>query len=86
VPTASYKERLKSLPEGSNYGYYKKSRYLVTKSTLLNNKLIKLYAIELGGNDLVSGNYYTTIKNGLLKPCEMSDEKVIDFILNVEMV
>ncbi|HHH20648.1 MAG TPA: peptide methionine sulfoxide reductase, partial [Nitratifractor sp.] len=60
MPTASYKERLKSLPEGSNYGRYKNSRYLVTKSTLLNNRLIKLYAIELGGNDLVSGNYYGT--------------------------
>ena len=57
-------------------------RYLLTKATLLGGKLIKIYAEELGGNDIVSGNYYTTLKGGMLKPCEMSDKKVIDFIRN----
>ena len=79
--TEFYK-KIKVLPNGSNNVYYKEKRYLLTKQTLLGEKLIKIYAEELGGNDVVSGNYYPTIKQGTLKPCEMSDKKVIDFVLN----
>ncbi|HIP52007.1 MAG TPA: peptide methionine sulfoxide reductase [Campylobacterales bacterium] len=73
---------LLSLPNRANYILYKKKRYLLQKQTLLDEKLIKIYAEELGGNDIVSGNYYPTMKGGMLKPCEMSDAKVIDFVLN----
>lgn len=74
--------KLQALPEGANDVFYKKKRYLLLKDTLLDGKLLKIYAQELGGNDIVSGNYYPTIKNGTLKPCEMSDKKVIDFVLH----
>ena len=75
--------KLIALPEGANDVFYMGKRYLLRKETLLKGKLIKLYAKELGGNDSVSGNYYSTIKKGMLKPCEMSDDKVIDFVLHV---
>ena len=78
--------KLLALPNGANDVLYQKKRYLLRKETLLDNKLIKVYAEELGGNDIVSGNYYPTMKNGMLKPCEMSDEKVIDFVLNAEVI
>jgi len=78
--TQFYK-RLLTLPNGTNYIWYRDRKYLLRKDTLLNKKLIKIYAKELGGVDIVSGNYYTTIKDGMLKPCEMSDKKVIDFVL-----
>jgi hypothetical protein len=81
--TVFYK-KLQSLPDQSCFIWFKDRRYLLTKSTLCNGKLIKLYAKELGGNDIVSGNYYVSIKNGLLKPCEMSPQKVIDFILKLK--
>jgi hypothetical protein len=74
--------KLLALPNGANDVFYKEKRYLLQKQTLLNSKLIKIYAEELGGNDIVSGNYYPTMKGGMLKPCEMSDAKVIDFVLN----
>jgi len=74
--------RLLALPDGANDVHYLGRRYLLRKETLLAGKLIKVYAEELGGNDIVSGNYYPTIKEGTLKPCEMSDAKVIDFILH----
>jgi len=83
--TKFYKKLL-ALPDGANYVHYKNSRYLLLKNTLLNGKLIKLYAKELGNNDIVSGNYYPTIKGGMLKPCEMSDAKVIDFVLHLEVL
>ena len=82
--TEFYK-KLKALPNGSNDVYYREKRYLLTKQTLLEGKLIKVYAEELGGNDVVSGNYYPTIKQGTLKPCEMSDKKVIDFVLSAKV-
>jgi hypothetical protein len=74
--------RLLALPKGANDLFYKNRRYLLHKETLLEGRLIKIYAEELGGNDIVSGNYYPTIKGGMLRPCEMSDEKVITFILH----
>lgn len=79
-------EKLLTLPEGANDVAYNNKRYLLRKETLLDGKLLKLYAEELGGNDIVSGNYYPTIKNGTLNPCEMSDTKVIDFVLNVSVL
>jgi hypothetical protein len=74
------------LPNGAYDVHYLGKRYLLRKERLLDGKLFKIYAEELGGNDIVSGNYYTTIKEGLLKPCEMSDKKVIDFVLNALVI
>ena len=78
--------KLLALPNGANDVLYNGKRYLLRKETLLNGKLIKVYAEELGNTDVVSGNYYPTMKSGMLKPCEMSDEKVIDFILNSKLI
>jgi hypothetical protein len=78
----SFRDKLLQLPCGSFYITYNNSKYLTTKQTYSNNKIIKLYAKELKGNDIVSGNYFISIKNGLLKPCEMSEKKVIDFIMH----
>ena len=77
--------KLLALPNGANDVFYIGKRYLLIKETLLDGKLIKLYAKELGGNDIVSGNYYPTMKDGMLKPCEMSDAKVIDFVLHATL-
>jgi len=74
--------KLLALPNGANDVMYLDKRYLLRKETLLDGKLLKVYAEELGDNNIVSGNYYPTLKNGMLKPCEMSDAKVIDFVLN----
>lgn len=78
--------KLLTLPNGANDVRYLGKRYLLRKETLLEGKLLKVYAQELGGKDIVSGNYYSTIKNGTLKPCEMSDKKVIDFVLHAKAI
>ena len=82
--TEFYTKRL-TLPNGTHDVIYLGKRYLLRKETLLKGKLLKIYAEELGGNDIVSGNYYPSIKNGMLKPCEISDKKVIDFVLNTTL-
>ncbi|HSR73610.1 MAG TPA: hypothetical protein VLL31_02105 [Sulfurovum sp.] len=75
-----------ALPNGAYDVRYLNKRYLLRKETLLKGKLLKLFARELGGKDIVSGNYYPTIKGGMLKPCEMSDKKVIDFVLHARVI
>ena len=75
----NFDQKIKSFKDGSFDVYFNSKRYLLSKETHLDGRLIKLYAKELGGNDFISLNYYPT-KN-LLKPCEMPKEKVIDFIL-----
>jgi len=82
---SDFYSKLLALPDGASYVRYKERRYLLRKETLLNGKVLKLYAEALGSNDIVSGNYYPTIKQGLLKPCEMSEKKVIDFVLHARI-
>jgi hypothetical protein len=76
---------LLKLPNGSYDVIYDERRYLLSKETKLKGNLIKLYAKELGDNDFISLNYYTNIGDGLLKPCEMPKEKVINFILKLKI-
>jgi len=83
--TEFYRQLL-ALPNGANDVLYQQKRYLLRKETLLEGKLIKVYAEDLSSKDIVSGNYYPTMKGGMLKPCEMSDEKVIDFVLNLTII
>jgi len=75
-----FHERLLSFEDGAYDVLYQQRRYLFRKETLLNGKLIKVYAEELGNTDFISLNYYPETADGLLKPCEMPDEKVIRFI------
>lgn len=81
-----FKKNILSLPLGSFFVIYKGSRYILNKHLVSNNKIIKIFAKELKGNDIVSCNYFLSIQNGLLKPCEMSDQKVIDFVNNLEYI
>lgn len=79
-------EYLNKIEEGYSQGIYKSKKYGIAKNTFNNGKSVKLYANELGGRDFISLNYYSTGKKGLLRPCEMPEEKVIDFLKNVTLL
>lgn len=81
----TFNEKILSLKDGSYDVYFNTNRYLLSKQSMLDGKLIKLYAQELGGNDYISLNYYPYIGNGLLKPCEMPVEKVVNFIVSINV-
>ena len=81
-----FHERLLSFEDGAYNVLFKEQRYLFRKETHLNGKLIKVYAEELGDNNFISLNYYPQTADGLLKPCEMADEKVIDFITKCRLL
>ena len=76
-------EFINRIPLGYSVGIYKDKKYGITKSIFNNGKSIKVYAEELGGNDFISLNYYITDKKEWLKPCEMPEQKVIDFLKGV---
>ena len=81
-----FHERLLSFEDGAYDVLYEEQRYLFRKETHLNGKLIKVYAEELGDNNFISLNYYPQTADGLLKPCEMPDKKVIDFITKCRLL
>jgi peptide-methionine (S)-S-oxide reductase len=76
---------INKIDEGYSEGKYKGLKYGITKTIFNNGRSFKVYAEELGGNDFISLNYYVTQKEDKLKPCEMPVEKVVDFLLNVEL-
>lgn len=79
----TFRNKLLNLPNKTFFVLYKNEKYLVTKNIIASNGIAKLYAINLRNKDIVSCNYFVNIKNGLLKPCEMSSKKVIDFVNNL---
>lgn len=68
------------LPIGYSEVTYMKRKYSVTRNDFNNGKSFKVFAQELGGNNFISLNYYVTKKSESLKPCEMTQQKVIDFL------
>ncbi len=73
-----------ALPMGSYGGSAHGRRYRITKSQYADARSQKLEAEELGGNDYISLNLYRLATgDALLKPCEMSETKVRDFVLGV---
>lgn len=77
-------EAFDALPVGGYGGSFEGRRYRLTKSQYACARSQKLEAEELGGNDYISLNLYRLADgSALLKPCEMSPEKVRKFVLEV---
>lgn len=69
------------LPLGAYGGSFQGRRYRVTKTQFACARSQKLEAEELGGADHISLNLYRLASgDSLLKPCEMSEEKVTAFV------
>lgn len=69
-----------ALPLGTHKGVSHGKRYVVSKSAFNDGKSWKLVAEELGGKDYISLNLYDLTSGARLYPCEMSTDKVIDFV------
>lgn len=79
-------EKIKQLPIGYSQGIYQSKKYGITRIGFNKGKSIKVYAKALGGTDFISLNYYITSNNELLKPCEMPEKKVIDFLNQIKII
>ena len=75
-----WKEKIANIPLGASKKKVGTTNYLVTKTEFNQGKSCKVFAQELGGNDFISFNFYRTVNGDHLKPCEMSVQKVMDFL------
>jgi len=77
---------IRQLPEGYSEAVYLGHKYGLSKATFNKGRSYKLYAEQLGGNDFISFNYYCTGKQEILKPCEMTTQKVVHFLTNMKRI
>ena len=82
---ASLLARFHRLPIGYSEGDYRGRRYGLTVRSSADGRRSWLFGEDLGGGPHVSGNLYRLRDRTLLKPCEMSPERVIDFILHFQV-
>ncbi|WP_420585241.1 hypothetical protein [Ruegeria sp.] len=70
-----------AIPTGTCTGQSNGRKYVVSRTNLAGGKSHKLVAHELGGGDYISLNLYLTRDSGaLLRPCEMAEKKVVEFV------
>jgi hypothetical protein len=74
------------VPIGWSEVSYAGRRYGVTRSATADGHALAVYAEELGGQDVVSANLYLTADSQHLRPCEMTAEKVVDFLASLEPI
>ena len=73
---------LGTLPQGYSDGSFSGRRYGLTLRRSEDGRRITVFARELSGKDVVSFNFYKTKGGrGILKPCEMSSQKVTEFVI-----
>ena len=71
---------LERVPEGWTAVTFQGRRYGLSRTTRAGGRSVSVYAEELGGTDVVSTNVYRTAADDLLRPCEMPEAKVLDFL------
>ncbi|MGM4884780.1 hypothetical protein [Rhizobium sp. 62_C5_N11_2] len=82
---ATFEDALAKLPEDYVAGYFGDRSWGVTVTRSQDGKRTCRYGEELGGTDIVSFNLYRLAGPGsILKPCEMSSAKVIEFVPGFE--
>ena len=75
-----------ALPLRTFTGLSQGRRYVVTRQDFTGGSSQKLVAEELGGADYISLNLYRLSSGSRLKPCEMPEEKVVEFVLSLRPV
>ena len=79
-----FQQRVENIPLGYSEVKFQGRTYGLTRTDFAGGRSMKVYGEEQGGTDFISFNYYFTQKGDLLKPCEMPEAKVREFILGYE--
>lgn len=83
----AFERALERFPDAYSQGTFDGRPWGATVKRSADGKRVWLYAEELAGNEIVSFNLYRLDNAGLtLKPCEMSSDKVVAFVLGFDMV
>ncbi len=81
----TFLEAFNALPLGTFNGVAHGRRYVITRQDFAGGASQKLLAEELGGSDYISLNVYRLASGARLKPCEMPEEKVVRFVLGLQI-
>lgn len=82
-PSTAFQEALTRLADRYQEGDFSRHRWGATFHRSKDGRRVWVFAEELGGREIVSFNLYRTAGAGtVLKPCEMSSEKVVEFVLH----
>ncbi len=73
-----------NIPTGYTEVVYQGKRYGLSRQDFNGGRSLKVFAEELGGKDFISFNYYLPSSGAQLKPCEMPETKVVEFIMGME--
>ena len=79
-PGVTARVALDALGAGYVEGVFGGERWSVVVTGGPGDRIRKLYAERLAGGDHVSFNLYETSSGAQLKPCEMSETKVLAFL------
>ncbi|WP_245507211.1 hypothetical protein [Ferranicluibacter rubi] len=78
----AFEQALARLPSGYIEGVFEGRPWGATIRRSIDHRRVWLFARDLRGNDIVSFNLYrTTSGSPVLKPCEMSSDKVTAFVI-----
>lgn len=81
-----FEQALDRLPDGYMEGNFSGQRWSATIRRSEDRCRMWLFAEQMAGTDIVSFNLYRlSDSRTLLKPCEMSSSKVIDFVQRFEV-
>lgn len=84
--TDPFRVALDALPDGASEGRYQGRRWRIAKTRFAGGRALKLEAWENGGTGYVSLNHYRLAAGDRLRPCEMSERLVRDFVLGVRVL
>ena len=80
LDTTLIAQLVKRVPMGYTQVSYQGRTYGLSATPFNEGLSLKVFAEELGGEDFISFNYYQTQAKNYLKPCEMPEEKVLNFL------
>jgi hypothetical protein len=76
-----FETALAAIPVGYSEGHYSGKRYGTSVKRSNDGRRVSLFAEELAGTDRISFNFFQLGPGRFaLKPCEMSEAKVVDFV------
>ncbi|WP_197728364.1 hypothetical protein [Rhizobium leguminosarum] len=85
VSTSDFEQALARLPTGFFKGAFAGGSWGVTVRRSDDGRRSWLFAEDLAGNEIVSFNFYLTSEmQPVLKPCEMSSSKVVEFVIGIQ--
>lgn len=82
----AFAQALARIPEGYSEGLFQGRRYRIEKTSFAAGRSVKLYARDLTGPDFISLNSYHLAAGDVLKPCEMAEAKVREFVQTVQVL